>query len=283
MAKGLGWRPDVPDIRDEKFAFRVALRPELVSAGNLPPRTLVPWRYNKRRNRPVSEYQVHDQGQSSSCTGQSTETMISLQSGWTPRSRNQLYWSGREEIGETNVDNGAYIRDVVKKAVKVGAGSEALWPFATHLVTTKPSRQVMFSATRHKVLSYHRLQTRQDFLSCLAQGYAFVIGFMVYADFATSGGIVDRTGLLKYPDVNQADYGGHAVAVIGYDNDFHNSQWGRELIGMGLDVPKEVYIVRNSWGFEWGRNGDFAVDARYFENTNLADDAWTVRMTKNSS
>jgi hypothetical protein len=278
MNRGLGWRPDVPDIRDQKFAFRAALPQELLSAEQLPIRALVPWRYNKTRIRSVDEYPVWDQTTTSSCTGQSTETCISLQSGWTPRSRLQLYWNGREEIGETRVDNGAYIRDVIKRAGKTGAGSEALWPFSPNRVTQKPSRQVGYSAARHKVFSYHRLQSRNEFLSCLAQGYAFVIGFMCYEDFVNPESYVDRTGVLLFPKGDEADMGGHAVCVIGYDNDFRNSEWGKEALAAGIDVPSTVYIVRNSWGKEWGRNGNFAVDSRYFENTNLADDAWTVRM-----
>ena len=277
--KGLGWRPDLPDVRDEKYAFRTALRHELVPETSRPVRTLVPWRYSAHTKKDVSQYHVWDQEASNSCTGHSVEVLITLQSGWVPRSRLELYWLGRKAIGEENLDNGAYIRDVIKGAADVGAGTETLWSFSMDRVTMAPSKSELLSASRHKVKSYHRLQTREDFLSCLAQGYPFVIGFTCYDDFVTPGGYVERTGVLLYPTAHQSEQGGHAVCVIGYDNDFRNSDWGKKAIAAGINVPSSVYIVRNSWGPDWGNKGNFAVDSSYFENTNLADDAWTVRLS----
>lgn len=280
--KGLGWRPDLPDVRDEKYTFRTALRHELKSEISLPVRTLVPWHYCKTHDKPISELHVYDQGSTSSCTGQSTGNMIDQMSGWTPRSRLELYWWGRVALGETDKDDGAYIRDVIKGAADKGAGSDSLWPFLPWKLHDEPSEAEMYSASRHKVSSYHRLQTRQDFQSCLAQGYAFVIGFTCYDDFVTSGSYVDKTGVLNYP-TSGSTQGGHAVCVIGYDDDFGNSEWGKKAASQGVSVPSKVYIVRNSWGVDWGNKGNFAVDAAYFENPNLADDAWTVRIGKNSS
>lgn len=279
--RGLGWRPDVPDIRDEKFAFYKTYRNDLVNEADIPKRLIVPWQISRRSKRLIDNLPVDDQLNSSSCTGQSVGTLIDQQSGWTKRSKLQLYWYGRETINETHLDNGAYIRDVIKGASKIGAGSERLWPFNVQKVTEQPSRLVMFSANRHKVHSYHRLQTRQDFLSCLFNRFAFVIGFMVYDQFVTANSSVDRFGILNLPKDGERSHGGHAVTVIGYDNDFRNSPWGAKALANGLDVPTNVYIVRNSWGSHWGHNGNFAVDCRYFENSNLADDAWTVRVRKN--
>lgn len=278
VKKGLGWRPDVPDIRDEPFTYQCALRNELLSMDQIPVRNIVPWRYKEGTNKEVSELPIFDQGQTSSCTGQSTGAMIDLVSGLVPRSRLLLYWYGREKIGETDQDNGAYIRDVIKGAADRGAGAERYWAFDEHRVTDRPEGQVLQSANKHKVQSYHRLQCREDYLSCLTQGYPFVIGFTCYGDFIANGGPADRFGILNYPEDINRNYGGHAVCVIGFDLQFQESEWARNAANAGLKVPNEVYIVRNSWGKEWGHEGNFAVDCAYFENNNLADDAWTVRM-----
>ena len=274
--RGLGWRPDLPDIRDEKYAFKAALRHELVELSTLPVRKLVPWQYTPTRTKDVLTLPVKDQTITNSCTGQSTSTMVDIISGWVPRSPLELYWFGRVEIGETDRDEGAYIRDVIKHAAVEGAGSESLWPFRADRVTVKPSNVELLSASRHKVKTYHRLVTRQDFLSCLAQGFPFVIGITCYDDFVTTGSYVDRTGVLLLP--TGSVQGGHAICCIGYDNDFRNSEWGKRAIAAGINVPDHVYIFRNSWGVDWGYKGNFAVDAVYIENNNLADDAWTVRI-----
>lgn len=276
LPKGLGWRPDVPDIRDEEFMFSSALARELRSEDEIPRNKIVPWRFTKTTEKNACDLPNFDQGTTSSCTGQSVGGLIDLVSGLQPRSRLLLYWYGREAIGETDNDNGAYIRDVIKGAVKKGAGAEKYWPFSYDRVTVRPSGQILESAAKHKVRSYHRLQGRRDFLSCLANGYPFVIGFTCYEEFMSENGTV-KHGILNLPETDGRNYGGHAVTVIGYDLDFMTSDWGREAAASGIRVPREVYIVRNSWGENWGRQGDFAVDCAYFENTYLADDSWTVR------
>lgn len=274
--RGLGWIPDLPDIRDEPYTFKVALRRELKPEVARPVRALIPWRYTKTKKKDIFTLPVKDQLQTSSCTGQSTKGLIDSMSGWVPRSALELYWFGRDAIGETDRDDGAYIRDVIKGAATHGAGTETLWPFDERKVTVKPSNAELLSASRHKIGTYHRLETRDDFQSCLAEGYGFVIGFTCYDNFVMPGTDAERYGILNMP-IGSVQ-GGHAVFVIGYDNSFHESEWAKRALSAGVNVPNSVYLVRNSWGPDWGYKGNFAVDAQYFENTNLADDAWTVRI-----
>lgn len=59
--------------------------------------------------------------------------------------------------------------------------------------------------------------------------------------------------------------GGHAVMAVGYDDE------------------TERFIVRNSWGADWGQNGYFTMPYEYVENRKLADDFWTIRKQDNSS
>ena len=54
--------------------------------------------------------------------------------------------------------------------------------------------------------------------------------------------------------------GGHAIAAVGYDDD------------------KEYFIVRNSWGTEWGDNGYCYIPYTYLLNKNLANDFWKLEL-----
>ena len=265
---GFGWRPDLPDFRDEVYET-----PKLGLFGfggsKEPVRAMVPR---------IERIPVFDQGDTNSCVGNSVSTLHTYVRGVTPRSRLQIYYEARRLIGETEVDEGAYIRDAIKVIANLGAGREDWWPFKKENVTVDPPLNVDRDALMRKIFKYQRLQSGADYRDCLAKGYPFVIGFSVFNHFM--GGLPRTYGIVTLPDPSLKLSGGHAVCVIGYDKDFRNSEWVKAAIAAGYPVhmiPEQVYIVRNSWGVSWGRSGNFAIDMRYFDNPNLAADAWTIR------
>lgn len=71
----------------------------------------------------------------------------------------------------------------------------------------------------------------EDFQKILAEHGPIVVGFMVYEDFRDY-----RSGVYKH--VQGKFLGGHAVLVVGYNKE------------------KEYWIVKNSWGNDWGETCD---------------------------
>jgi C1A family cysteine protease len=94
--------------------------------------------------------------------------------------------------------------------------------------------------------------------SCLALGYPIVIGFTVYESFETPE--VAQTGDAPLPQMGEKVLGGHAVLVVGYDD------------------ATSRFILRNSWGEGWGKNGYFTLPYAYLIDSRLAGDFWTVRL-----
>ena len=92
-------------------------------------------------------------------------------------------------------------------------------------------------------------------LTCLAEGYPFVFGFTVYESFESPK--VARTGVVDMPGEGEKALGGHAVMAVGYSRE------------------DERFLVRNSWGAQWGVEGYFTMPFEYLET--LAADFWTVR------
>jgi C1A family cysteine protease len=96
---------------------------------------------------------------------------------------------------------------------------------------------------------------------CLASGYPFVFGFSVYESFESQE--VKQTGRVPMPSPNEQLLGGHAVLAVGYDD------------------SQRRFIVRNSWGKDWGMQGYFTIPYAYLLDDNLADDFWTIRQVEN--
>ncbi len=96
---------------------------------------------------------------------------------------------------------------------------------------------------------------------CLAEGYPFVFGFTVYTAFMSKE--VEKSGMLNMPQPGEEVEGGHAVVAAGYD-----------------DTQKR-FLVRNSWGIDWGMRGYFTMPYSYLSERNLSDDFWTVRRVEN--
>ena len=64
------------------------------------------------------------------------------------------------------------------------------------------------------------------------------------------------------PKKNESQAGGHAVLAVGFDD------------------KTRRFIVRNSWGTDWGQHGYFTMPYDYLLEENLSDDFWTVRVVE---
>jgi C1A family cysteine protease len=95
----------------------------------------------------------------------------------------------------------------------------------------------------------------------LANGLGAVLGFPVYSSLTTAPDI---------PFPTQSDFlqGGHAVMVVGYDD---------EHMADGKKVGS--FIIRNSWGGDWGLGGYGFLPYEYVKQA-LAVDIWTVLKTE---
>jgi len=95
--------------------------------------------------------------------------------------------------------------------------------------------------------------------TCLASGSPFVFGIRLYPSFETAD--VAHTGFVPMPAEDEAQIGGHALVAVGYDD------LGRN------------FIVRNSWGADWGDAGYCYLPYGYITNS-LASDFWAIQVVK---
>lgn len=237
-----GWRKDAPDSRDHLFS--VVHHPHIAE---------LPTKVDLSGKMPA----VFDQGQLGSCTANAIITAFDFLHPGFIGSRLALYYYERCIEGTIGEDAGAELRDGVKVMATQGVVSECDWPYDIAKFRDAPPEG---AGNAFKLSSYSRLLTGDDFHQCLAAGFPFILGFEVWPDLESEA--VARTGMVSIPDYDQEPIGGHAVCVIGYDQ--------HSPIG-------DAYLVRNSWGADWGLKGDFWIPHAYFEHEDLASDAWTLR------
>src|SRR5437588_133133 len=141
------------------------------------------------------------------------------------------------------------------------APHEKLWPYSDANpgpFTKKPSAAAFADGRKHPAVVYQRLpQVDIQLKGCLASGYPFVFGISVYESFESSA--VAKSGKVPMPKPKEKMLGGHAILAVGYDD------------------TQRRFIIRNSWGPDWGVKGYFTLPYEYVLDSNLADDFWTIR------
>lgn len=245
--RAYGWQPDLPDARDHVVALGAPVK--------------LPGSVDLRPKLPA----VYDQGQLGSCTANAIAAAFDFERElqglhFVNPSRLFIYFNERAIEHTVMSDSGAQIRDGIKSVNRSGVASESEWPYDIGRFTRKPSPQVYADALKDRAVDYARVpQTLEAMQTVLAGGRPIVIGFTVYESFESQ--TVADTGIVLMPAPHEKTLGGHAVLIVGY-----------KKIGK---APH--FIVRNSWGDQWGQAGYFLIPVAYFTNDDLASDLWVIR------
>lgn len=244
--RGFGWVRDYPDFRDQKFAYKAKVDVPL------PPAVfnIVP--------------DVRDQGELGACVFFMVNTLMGSviaandmpDESWRILSPLYGYYKYREALGDVSYDSGASIRDAFKVVKDYGICREGLWPYNLEMWDVAPCQEAETDARNRQLISYHVLETLDDMLSCLAEGFCFGCGISVYDSFMDVG----TSGKVPMPSRNEHWLGGHALTIWGY----HKAD------GM--------FYGQNSWGQSWGKAGRFTIPFEFLTDKGLASDFWTIRL-----
>jgi C1A family cysteine protease len=174
-------------------------------------------------------------------------------------SRLFIYYNEREIEGVVKHDESVSLRDGYKTVVRHGVCLERTWPYDVLRFRRRPPDHCYTHAEQHRAVRYARLeQTLEAAKACLAGGQPFTAGFAVYESFKSA--LVKHTGVVPLPSrAHETHLGGHAMLVVGYLDDSRH------------------FIVRNSWGPEWGHEGYCYIPYQYALDPDLAWDFWTVQ------
>jgi len=209
------------------------------------------------------EQTPYDQGNIGSCTANSTifcytfNEIKQKNDDTFMGSRMFQYYNTRKLFGDVESDNGASIKDAIKSLTETGICTESLWPYDESKIFDKPPKKCYEQAKECKALKYARVdQTLAALRTTLYNGYPIAFGFQVYESFESDK--VEETGIMPIPSSDELQIGGHAVAMVGYDD------------------TKKMFKVRNSWGNQWGDGGYFWMPYKFALDPKYCDDFWVI-------
>ncbi|MFH2069398.1 MAG: C1 family peptidase [Candidatus Omnitrophota bacterium] len=268
--RGMGWLPDYPDARDytpEHVLVKAMVRRVGLSSGS--GRQVLPVSVDLRPWCPP----IEDQETLGSCTshaGVGAVEYFQLRAfgKHVDASRLFLYKTTRNLLRQSG-DTGAFLRTTMAALVFFGVPPEEYWPYKTSGFDAEPPAFCYAFAQAYQTIQYLRLDSPgtapADLLkiikSYIAAGIPPIFGFTVYSSISRSAG----NGRIPFPQVGEKVLGGHAVAAAGYDD---------KMKAPAAD-SSGCFLVRNSWGGEWGEKGYGWLPYDYVLR-GLAEDWWCL-------
>jgi C1A family cysteine protease len=160
--------------------------------------------------------------------------------------------------GTTDLDAGAQSRTMMKVLVTYGLPLEESFPYNDSEWTRETPFALLAEARQHRMGAYHRVASLFNLKTVLDSGYIASLGIEVYESFESDR--VAETGEVPMPSAGEKLLGGHEVYTYGYDE------------------QRQVLLCRNSWGKDWGRQGNFTLPFDFFNKH--AMDCWTCHFGK---
>ena len=246
-----GWIASRPDARDHKF-FGTSATPDVIDLrAQCPP--------------------IYDQGNAGSCTSNAFCGAVEFErkKQGLPDirlSRLEHYALERRKEGTLNSDAGATLRTGMQIALADGIAPESEYPYDLTKLFDLPPNRVIHDGLSNKTIQYLSVKQEENgdpihVMNSLAAGFPVIFGFTVYDSFMSDA--VTQTGDVPMPDLStEGAQGGHAVVAVGYDKSINK------------------FIVRNSWGESWGKDGYCFMPIPLVCDPQYADDLWTIRLVQ---
>ena len=209
----------------------------------------------KEKSVNLKEYftKVKDQGQIGACTvfaissiyeyilKRNTEEEADL-------SESFVYYNVRHLEGKELEDTGSSYQDVIASIGEQGICKEALHPY-TRLLSDVPSDEAYLDGEQRRITKALNVNiTENDIKSAIQEGYPVAISLKIFDSFNAISGFVKRP---TKEEIESADFGYHAMVVVGYSDD------------------TKFFVVRNSWGERFGDKGYCYIPYSYISDPEL--------------
>jgi C1A family cysteine protease len=232
----------------------------------------LPQEFDLRPNCPP----VYNQGQQGSCTAHAgCACRVMLAKDLTlDLSRAYLYYTEREIDGTTDEDAGASMKDIGVSIKKNGICPTTDMPYNDKDFTTVPTAKDIKDAMPYKIKGSKMVTGIDGIKTALfTRAQPVLMGMTVYESMESEA--VAQSGILPMPKRGEQVMGGHAVLIVGYKDSPKPSLFGC-IKSLFTGKSAGLFIVRNSWGPDWGDHGYFYMPYEYL--LKYSDERWIMEV-----
>lgn len=218
---------------------------------------------------------IQNQGSQGSCVAFSLtsvfEYAVKLNTGeMKDLSEAFLYYNSRKldqgEAFDPNLDEGTTITSALKSLAEFGLPEETYCRYNEYVCSETPSQAAYDDAMVRKLIKALNVERRvEDIKSAVAEGYPVLGSFSLCPSFNPSS-----NGLVSMPSQEEI-----AAIADGTENmDKHNRH---AMVIVGFDDRLQSFLVRNSWGADWGSKGYCYIPYDYISNQYLFNYACIIK------
>ena len=204
--------------------------------------------------------EIEDQGSLNSCTALAGVALLEY---FTNRSNGRytdasslFLYKATRDLMDLSGDVGASVRETMKAIALFGIPPEQYWQYDEAKVDEEPPSFCYSFAQNYQALKYFRLDyagiSKEVLLAqikvVIATSFPCIFGFTIYTSAYETAN--QRYGLIPFPDYKKDRVvGGHSVVAVGYDD-------YKKIERKDRSEPSEgAFLIRNSFGDEWGDGG----------------------------
>ena len=167
-----------------------------------------------------------------------------------------VYYNSRKSKGMSHSDSGSSITEILNSMKQQGVCLEHLFPYNPDNLVQEPPVEAYDDAQTRKIICAKNVKHNlHDIKSAVYEGYPVAITIKIFDSFQPWKGFIR---IPSEQEIQNGKFGYHTMVICGYNDE------------------ARFFVVRNSWGSNFGEKGYCYIPYAYFENDSLSSSAFII-------